>query len=83
MERGVIVLLLSISASPRARGQLRDTYLQYAVYDLPTHIFLVRGEELALEQAEDAFRDTVVGLEVFVYAGSAPIRAREQDGVLL
>lgn len=52
------------------------TYLQETVYYLSPHIFLVRREKLALQQAKDAFRDAVIGLKVFGYSRSTLINVQ-------
>lgn len=49
------------------RSRHAPTYLQEAIYYLPPYICLVRGKEVALEHAKDAFCDAEVGLEVFGY----------------
>jgi hypothetical protein len=57
-------------------------YLEQAVDYLTAHIFLVGREELALEETEDAFGDTVVGLQVFGCAGSIILRAHVKRGAV-
>lgn len=41
-----------------------STYLKYAVYYLPPYILLVRSKQLALQESEDAFRNTKFRLQV-------------------
>lgn len=49
------------------------TYLQKAVYHLPTHIFFVCYEEFTLQHAKNAFCNAVVGFEVLVCSGSTVV----------
>lgn len=46
------------------------SHLKKTVYYLSPHIFLVRIEQVALDQPVDAFRDAVVRVEIFGYPGS-------------
>jgi hypothetical protein len=48
-----------------------NAYLQQTVDDLAPYIVPVGAIEVTFQQAEDAFRDAVVGLEVFGCAPSA------------
>jgi hypothetical protein len=53
-------------------------YLEEAVDDLAPHIVLVGAIEVTFQQAEDAFRDAVLGLEVFGCSRSTVLGATSE-----
>jgi hypothetical protein len=55
---------------PRDPSKSSLSYLQKRVYDLPSHIFLVLGEKIALDEAVHAFCNAVICFEVLGCAWS-------------
>jgi hypothetical protein len=80
LEGGIVLVVAAVEEQEGGDHVQRGVIvvLQQAVYDLAPDILLVGREQLALEQAVDAFGEAVLGLQVLGWGQSRQWRARQR-----